>query len=49
MVKRTTMHGESDQLIVLGVWESHAQGEAADIVTQLVKETYAGHGRTGIQ
>jgi len=33
------MHGESDQLIVLRVWESHAQGEAADIITQLAKET----------
>ncbi len=47
MVKRTMMHGESDQLIVLRVWENHAQGEAADTITQLAKETYAGHGRTG--
>jgi hypothetical protein len=47
MVKRTTMHGESDQRIVLCAWESHVHGEAADNITQLVKETYAGHCRTG--
>ena len=33
---------ESDQLIVLGGWESHSQGEGADSDTKPAKETLPG-------
>ena len=34
---------ESDQLVVLGGWESHSQGEGADSDTKPAKETLTGH------
>ena len=38
---------ESEQLIVLGEWESHSQGEGAAVNTKPTKETLTGHEGTG--